>query len=697
VSRSHGVAVVCCAACRKGSAAVLVLLALSRGELPPALAEALPPTVAAPTQAADCIDVQERGVPLGPADSKAPQPPLAPITALAISPDGSRLAVAQEDRTAMICRAGDGKVLHRFVGHDDAVSGAAFSPDGRRLATCSFDHTVRLWDADDPAKPPRMLRGHDNWVFDVAFSRDGKLLASCGYDKAVRLWSADSGAPLGTLWGHTAGVRSVAFSPDGKLLASAGSDRTIRLWLVDTQIALARLAGHKGAIRKVGFSPDGRLLASAGEDALVKLWDVERRRERATLSGHEQMIWSLAFSPGGGALATGDMDATVRLWDIERAASRRVLSAHHETVTGLCFAPDGRGLYSAGQDQSLLFWKARVPPQPALATADEPAAFVLLSPDGKWCASGGKGRTVFVRDMADGSIRHKLAAHQAYVSCAAFSADGRRLVTGSHDKTLCVWDCSQWPAAPQTIKTEHEKLRAVAWAPDGRIVSSGWDGTVCVWRPGSPSPLVTLPRQNLPINCVAVSPDGTRLATASGDWAHWQTPGEVKIWNLESGAEIGKLGPHLAEVKGVLYTPEGDNLITYGSFQAVRIWSAATRHEIAAWSVPNSVGCICLTAAGSTLAVGDVTGGIELRSLSGGAGPDFRGHRKAVLSISSSPDGTLVATASSDEKIEFWATGRKPGQAQPKTAAARDGASVSPTAAEKVRGWGTKASLTSKR
>ncbi|HEX3659248.1 MAG TPA: WD40 repeat domain-containing protein [Pirellulales bacterium] len=679
-----------------------MLLTLAVGGLP-ARSEGSPPSRAVSSktvQTADCVDVQEHGAPLGRAAAKGPQDVLAPITAIAISPDGGRLALAQEDRVALVCRADDGQVLHRFAGHDDTVSGVAFSPDGRRLATSSFDHTVRIWDAGDPGKPPRVLRGHDNWVFDVAFSPDGKRLASCGYDKTVRLWDAETGAPLGTLSGHTAGVRSLAFSPDGKLVASAGSDRTIRLWSLAGQSPLATLTGHEGAIRKVAFSPDGKLLASAGEDAMVKLWYVNERRERYTLSGHVQMVWSLAFSPGGAALATGGMDMTVRLWDLEKATSRRVLGGHHDTVTGLCFSPDGGGLYSADQDKALLFWKARVSPQPALARLDESASFVLLSPDGKWCVSGGKQRVVHVRDMADGRVRHNLAGHKAYVSCAAFSGDGRWLVTGSHDKTLRVWDSSQWAEPPQIIQTPHEKLRSVAWVPDGRIVSGGWDGTVCVWKPGATSPLVTLPKQGLPINRLAVSPDGKHLATASGDWTHAQIPGEVKIWNLDSGTEIGKLGPHLGEVKGVHYAADGRNLVTYGSFQAVRIWHADSRHEFAAWTVPNSVNSMCLTGTGNTLALGDVSGGVELRSLSGAAGPVYQGHKKSVLSMSSSTDGTLIATASSDDSMQFWSTGLKPaviaGKAsQQKTAALREGRSAGPTAAERVRGWGVKPSLTS--
>ncbi|HEX4147601.1 MAG TPA: WD40 repeat domain-containing protein, partial [Pirellulales bacterium] len=238
----------------------------------------------------DCVDVKEPGKPLG-RDAKALGNGLAAIAAMAVSPDGNQLAIAQEDRTALVCRADNGQIVHRFGAHQDAVAAVAFSPHGQRLATASFDGNVRIWRIDQPDSQPQILHGHDNWVLDVAFSPDGRWLASGGYDKSVRLWDAATGTLCSEFSGHTAGVRSVAFSPDGKLLASAGSDRTIKLWnlddrnLDDRNLAggnlagrnlagrnlakrreLATLSGHEGAIRKLAFSPDGKTLASASED-----------------------------------------------------------------------------------------------------------------------------------------------------------------------------------------------------------------------------------------------------------------------------------------------------------------------------------------------------------------------------------------------------------------------------------------------
>src|SRR5262249_33427696 len=106
---------------------------------------------------------------------------------VAISPDGSLLAIAGMKDTIRLRSLATGELIREMKGHTGRISHLAFSRDGRRLASSSLDRTVRLWNVAD-GSCTGILRGHTDEVLCVGFNRDGARLASGGRDEVVRLW-----------------------------------------------------------------------------------------------------------------------------------------------------------------------------------------------------------------------------------------------------------------------------------------------------------------------------------------------------------------------------------------------------------------------------------------------------------------------------------------------------------------------------
>ncbi len=193
------------------------------------------------------------------------------IVALAVSPDGQSIGVAEQDGTVRVL---DARFAERFGGRGhrgQAAVGVTFSANGRDLISAGRDSAVYSWDSVRGDKALTML-GLEHPARAVASSADGKFIASGGEETRVMLWDASTGKLHNILTGNTDFVNALDFSPDGQFLASGGADTRIRIWEVSSGTLVRTLAGHADEVNAVKFSPDGKLLASG---------PVQRRRRQS--------------------------------------------------------------------------------------------------------------------------------------------------------------------------------------------------------------------------------------------------------------------------------------------------------------------------------------------------------------------------------------------------------------------------------
>jgi cytochrome c len=230
------------------------------------------------------------------------------VNAVAFLKDG-RMATAGADARIAIWTAGRQQPDRVFEGHTAPITSLAVSADGVRLASASWDHTVRIWSLGGGT--PQVLEGHAQNVNGVAFTPDGRSLVSAGYDRELRIWPLAGGSPnVITL---ASPLNAVAVAPDGEIV-TGGADGKLYFLMPEGQESGELQAGQTPIVA-LAISPDGALVAAAGIGSVVAIIDRKARSIARTLVDPGSPVWSVAFLPDNATLLTGGADGKIRRWD----------------------------------------------------------------------------------------------------------------------------------------------------------------------------------------------------------------------------------------------------------------------------------------------------------------------------------------------------------------------------------------------
>ena len=574
----------------------------------------------------------------------------APVTEIAYSPDGRRIAAATREDIWMY-DARSGVTLKLLTGHTDSVLTVAFSPSGNTLASGGSDGTVRGWNVRSGTLF-ETITAHGRSVRSVRFSPDGSTLASAGADKLIRLWDVWNGELRRTFVGHSGSLDTVAFSPDGLTLASGSRGGEVMLWDVKTGKKIHTLEGHEQPVRSVAFSPDGLTLASAGEPhsvhprfspkGRIKLWDTRSGEQVRALEGHSHTVGCVAFSPDGRTLASGGgwPDDTIRMWNTRTGEEDRILEGHTGGVRSIAFSPDGGRLASASLG-SIRLWDTRTGEQ--LRTLVHSVWRFAFSPDGKTLAVGGAD-AIEIWDAHSGEKLRTLPGLKG--SVLAFSPDGTTLAIrrGHHSILLCDVRSGE---VLQTLEAKTDYAVFSAFSPDGKVFASAWpheDISLRLWDVRTGDLLRVISSDEEYVQAVAFSPDGRTVFTGG-------LHSGIHVWEVHTGELLYTLDDY-SSIATVAFSPDGHTFASGSSRFTVTVWDIRTRdvlHTLTAGARSLSFspdGEILATGGDDTIRLWDVRTGALLWK--------FEGHVRGVWSVEFAADGNTLASLSTSGMVLLW-------------------------------------------
>ncbi|CAH0402542.1 unnamed protein product [Chilo suppressalis] len=458
-----------------------------------------------------------------------------------------------------------------YTEHSCQVNVAKYSPSGFYIASGDASGKVRIWDT---VNKEHILKNEfqpiGGPIKDIAWSADNQrmVVAGEGRERFGHVFMSETGTSVGEISGQSKPINSVDFRPARPFrIVTASEDNTIAVFEGPPFKFKCTKQEHTRFAQAVRYSPDGSLFASAGFDGKIFLFDGATSELKGEIGSpaHKGGVYGISWSPDGKQLLSCSGDKTCAIWDV--STMERVtlfnMGSNVENQQVSCLW-QGNNLLSVSLSGVINYLDVDNPDKP----------------------------------------RQVLMGHNKPVTCLALRPDRKAVYTASHDGCVTCWDVETGEGQHITGQGHGNQVNGMRASKDGALLSCGIDDTLRRAAPADEGgvpiytdvaiPLGSQPRamdhlieddttivatvkepahnkewgfHTARVNCVAFSPDSTRVASGSLDTS-------VIIWSVLTPAKhtVIKNAHPQSQITGLAWLDD-ETVVSVGQDANTRIWT----------------------------------------------------------------------------------------------------------------------------
>jgi WD40 repeat protein len=586
------------------------------------------------------------------------------VTAVAVSPARQLAVIGSADHSIQVWDLASGEVTRTLAGHAGAITSLRISDDDRRLYSASTDHSIRIWNLDGgqllgtiltpgPVSSLALVtepavEGQDEGN---PVDEPGQFLVSGGGDNFIRSWrlvEEFNGVPGGLPEKPVV----ITVDPLSGLVAVGTESGHVQLRVgLDGEIVRSWQA-HEGkiehlllvrAIPEQGAPADERklVLVTTGKENTLRVWDASTGKLRMEIDGTLSAITRLGANANGTRLLSANVSGQITVWKMD----------DQPVVEPLPHALQEIGRVVVSPDQSRLAVIVRQSERAAVAVVeartgmllqtllghDGPIHDLAFSPDNSRIVTGSADGTVRIWQLSDAKFPEtlRLMGHTGAVHSVAFRADGNQLVSGGADKSVRTWDL----ATGEELKSfagHGAAVVGVCFAANNQPVSVSADKTLKQWNPANGQVVRSVPISAVPVS-MAVTIDRSLVSVALDD-------NSIAIHQLSDGKFLQALVGHTGPVRTHAFHNDKTQLVSVAADSRSHVWRVADGRLMQILPAEDLSAAVFGTVAGQVLLVTTdriITETLRFQS----AAPDYN---QPVVGLTVHPNGTQFQVAYAD-------------------------------------------------